>query len=88
MDTLAEIKDEIIFYLKKGSHPHLADCLDMVAPEYIEALYDMINALQQGKKQQSVISLQVSEDMAALVEGKPDAAQFLQSFLNTKNEEK
>ncbi len=61
---------------------HLADCLDLVPDENIEAISDMIDHCRSQKVQRSVIRFQIIQDVAAIVEGKPENAMYSKPFLN------
>lgn len=84
MDALQIMKAEIAEYLRISKHPHLADCLDMVPEKSLDAIYNMIADHQSHRLQKNVTALYVSEDVAAIVEGKPENAEFSKPFLNAE----
>ena len=81
MDALTEIKEDIKRFLLLGSHPNLADCLDDVDDKYLEALYNMICKHYQNRTQKTISAFQVTEDVAAILEGKPELAEFSKPFI-------
>jgi hypothetical protein len=82
METQQEIDQEIKYYLELSGHQHLATSLDIVPKANREALYNLISDLQYNRVQKQVISLQVSEDVAALVAGFPEQVKFSKEYLN------
>jgi len=84
MDALIEIKEDIKYFLRLGSHPNLADCIDDVPEKYLEALFNMICQHYQHRTQKTIIAFQVTEDVGAILEGKPDKAEFSKPFLSIR----
>ena len=77
----AEMMGEIKAYLTDSQHPHLADCLDTVPEEHLEALYNLISDHEANKTQRKVISMQVAEDVSAITAGFPEGANFSKEYL-------
>ena len=81
MANTVEVTGEIRFYLKESQLPHLADCLDDVPEDKKEALFNMINHCERQRMYKKLIAMQVSEDVAAMLEGREGI--FSKPFLTT-----
>jgi len=55
-----------------------------VPEKYLEALFNMICQHYQHRTQKTIIAFQVTEDVGAILEGKPDKAEFSKPFLSIR----
>lgn len=71
-----ETIEEIQKYLQFNGSEHLCDCLDLIPVNKQEQLYRMITAERNDRVPKTMVAYHVAEDVAALVEGKPEKAVF------------
>jgi|GEM_PF-2792766 len=81
--TLTDKVSAIREYLLDASELILIECMDMVPDQHISSIYDMIQHNRANKVYRSATMLQVTNDVAALVDGKPEDAIYSKPFLKT-----
>ena len=83
-EYIDEVKKEIQDFLLISAHPNLADCMDDIPEKFQIAIFNMICNHYRLRTQKTIISFHVAEDVAAILEGKPDKAEFSKPFLEKR----
>lgn len=73
--------------LEEGISAHLADCLDMVPEENLNAICRMIREEIKAGQSRDVVRYQVEQDVAAFVGGNLKASLFSARYMNASEQE-